>query len=1271
MTRLIARGINAMLLALLVFASVLWVWSGHNTSMGFVLQHAPDAFGPAKALSASQVNASVRKGGTIGELRWTSEGLHIRAVDVKIDYDLNSLLERRLDQVVLSIGQLHIDDKNARAEPMTPPSELTLPLPLDLRLQVKEFFWQGGSSALMTDLSLAYVFDGLTHRIDQGQFKLAAGSYSIQGELEATSPMRLKADARAQLRAPIPGSSQTQTLIARASLNGEIYLPESTLGLKVELDRIDGAAERGSSGLTGAAQVRLAATLAPWKAQPLVQVQAAWSALDLAMLWPQAPSTALSGQAEVKPASPASEQAWSAHIELHNKKLGPFDQNGFPLSRLKTMLVYQNAAWFVQDLQAQIAGGTLQAKGRYLKKDWQIEAVASQVQPRQLDTRLSGGPVSAQLRARQGEVGLAFDLDLNIVDGTGIQWTTWPLTLQSLQTTGSWQSPTLSLNKLRARSSEARLDGSGSYRVDSHGMAGQFDLEIPGLSVKVAGTAGPEQGQGSLRLRAGKIERGIAWLKRLPPLKTTLAQVNTRGDLELDASWQGGWKDLGKELQFDLGLKAAELQWQQASTGGSGSTPIELQKVQLKATGRPQAFEIGSFGQASVGPQRLQWSTQASARQTGSKAWQAEVNTLKLGWHRSSDAPAWSLVLAAPGQAGYEPLTISWRGEAGQSLWQLTPGQARIGGPLPGAVDLRWDASSASVQNSGQTFWQTSGSVPRLPMAWIEALSPKTLSELGLSSDLMLQARWEAAQDQSLHLKALLERSSGDLRLNINDTRQPSVAAELRELRMQLDLNERQVAGSFRWDSARAGRALMAFSTTLGNPLGPWHWPDDSPVAAGIQLQSPPAKAWSAFAPPGWRLQGMVDADITLEGTRANPIWRGQLRGRELAVRSLVHGLDLDRGEFKANLDGQTLRIESASIKGAGGSGGNAKLSGSMTWLTDSKVPELTSHLRADLKAELEEMRVSLRPDRRISASGNLAAHFDGRELSLTGAVQADHALITLPDDDTPALSDDVFVRKTRGQEAASLIRPSTITTDLPFAFRLAVDLSPGADFQIRGRGLEARLSGKLKLQSRGPGSTQLTGTLSTVGGVYQALGQRLNIEKGAMLFSGIVDNPGLDILAIRPQIPHRIGVQIGGNVLAPRVRLYADPELPEAEKLSWLLLGRSSGGSGGEAALMQQATMAMISSRIKQPTTTLAQSFGLDELGIQGKSSVAGREIDTASLTLGKRLSKDLYVAYEHSLAGTVGAFSVFYDLSSRVTVRAQAGEKSAIDLIYTLRYD
>jgi translocation and assembly module TamB len=57
--------------------------------------------------------------------------------------------------------------------------------------------------------------------------------------------------------------------------------------------------------------------------------------------------------------------------------------------------------------------------------------------------------------------------------------------------------------------------------------------------------------------------------------------------------------------------------------------------------------------------------------------------------------------------------------------------------------------------------------------------------------------------------------------------------------------------------------------------------------------------------------------------------------------------------------------------------------------------------------------------------------------------------------------------------------------------------------------------------------------------------------------------------------------------------------------------------------------------------------------------------------VTLGKRLSRDFYVAYEHSLAGTLGTFYIFYDLSRRFTLRAQTGEHSAVDLIFTLRYD
>ena len=35
------------------------------------------------------------------------------------------------------------------------------------------------------------------------------------------------------------------------------------------------------------------------------------------------------------------------------------------------------------------------------------------------------------------------------------------------------------------------------------------------------------------------------------------------------------------------------------------------------------------------------------------------------------------------------------------------------------------------------------------------------------------------------------------------------------------------------------------------------------------------------------------------------------------------------------------------------------------------------------------------------------------------------------------------------------------------------------------------------------------------------------------------------------------------------------------------------------------------------------------------------------------------------------MGVFYIFYDLSKRLTLRAQTGEQSAIDLIFTRRYD
>lgn len=58
------------------------------------------------------------------------------------------------------------------------------------------------------------------------------------------------------------------------------------------------------------------------------------------------------------------------------------------------------------------------------------------------------------------------------------------------------------------------------------------------------------------------------------------------------------------------------------------------------------------------------------------------------------------------------------------------------------------------------------------------------------------------------------------------------------------------------------------------------------------------------------------------------------------------------------------------------------------------------------------------------------------------------------------------------------------------------------------------------------------------------------------------------------------------------------------------------------------------------------------------------------AAMTLGKRLSQDFCLAYETSLRGTMGRLYLD-ELSQRLPLRAQAGEQSALDIIFRVRRD
>ena len=331
------------------------------------------------------------------------------------------------------------------------------------------------------------------------------------------------------------------------------------------------------------------------------------------------------------------------------------------------------------------------------------------------------------------------------------------------------------------------------------------------------------------------------------------------------------------------------------------------------------------------------------------------------------------------------------------------------------------------------------------------------------------------------------------------------------------------------------------------------------------------------------------------------------------------------------------------------------------------------------MQTQLRALRVLVRTDRQLTLSGDLQTRLDNGQFSVRGNLKTDRAVIILPDESAPSLGSDVVVRSAaKDRVEAEAAKRRTASEDAQTAKAqtakppdIAIGFDLGEDFAVQGRGLTTRLEGKLDIRSTALNAPpRISGEVRTVKGQYRAYSQRLDVETGIARFNGPYDNPALDILAIRPNISQRAGVQITGTAQSPRVRLYSEPALSDAETLSWVVLGRASASSGGESLLLQQAALALLG-RLGSgsPGGGLASHFGLDEIGFKGPGS--GGDVRESAVTLGKRLSKDFYLTYERSLSGTLGTLFIFYDLTRRLTLRGQAGQQSGIDLIYTVKYD
>jgi translocation and assembly module TamB len=1271
----------------LALAGALWIWSGTATSLSVSLAQLARWLPAGQTLEAKDVTGSLRSGGSMGWLRWQKGGLSVEVRDVAIAWSLRPLLGGELRLGLVTAKHLRIEDhRPSDPEERAPPTDLRLPLAVDIPFAIDSAEWVGATTVQATGLAGHYVFDSYSHTLFGGQAHISSGAYRVEGSLQAVAPMALAVQAEGAVQTTLPSSPTRLQVRAHATLRGALAGQDATLALQAELlpELVPG--RQGAPGKGRAMQASISAQLQPWHAQPVAQAKAQWQALDLATLWPQAPQTQLSGEATVSPQG----AGWQAGIELGNALSGPWDQQRLPLDKLDARVAYSNGQWNIQSLHATGAGGRVEAQGRVntAVSGWQAHAMLYGIHPAALDSRLGDTVLNGQITAQQGPGGIAFEAQLkavkerrkesskggqirpsakNLLDG---------LRIQSVQAQGLWSAPLLKLNTLSVQTDDARLQGQLTFNTLSRATQSKLSLGLPGAQATLAGELASTHGQGEWDLRIADAALASRWFKRLPGAPAPPGQASLQGNATFTGHWQGGWQNQGQALRLQSQLRAPRLDI--LANGPALTSAWLVRDGQIDLAGTLRDLTLSTRGQLATGTRQINLQAQAQGGRLREGEWRVQLNTAVLTAQDTQKPGTWSLKLN-------DRVTFHWKEGANTRALEASAGTAYLSGPIPGSSQLSWQAArwaQNTIEGKVRTQWRTQGRVADLPLAWLDLLGKSQMANLGLRGDLVFAGQWDASSSETLKLRALLERTSGDLELQTDSGPTGSLQAGVRDARLLVSTDGSQLSASLHWDSERAGQAQAQFSTRLQRQDGSWTWPMKAALAGKVKVQLPPVGIWSLLAPPGWRLRGTVDADAVLSGTRGAPQWRGTLAAQDLAVRSVVDGIDFSHGTLRATLNGQRLEIQEFSLQGAGGqSGGRLSINGFVLWQpqppsapngTDQTT--LVQGLRMELQATAQALRLSARADRRLVVSGTLSAQLSDARLALRGLLKADRALWVLPDDTAPRLGDDVVVR----MSGAEVARTQAGTTPAPtlggvdFITDIAITLDLGPDFQVRGRGISTRLAGTLNLSQFGRDlSPRVKGTLNTEQGRYQAYGQNLEIERGLLRFVGPYDNPALDVLAIRPNLPQRVGVQITGTAQSPVVRLYAEPSLPEAEILAWLVLGRSGANDGAETAVLQQAALSLLGGKGKGLSGGLAQTLGLDELAVRGDGANNIDGTTSATVLVGKRLSRDFYLTYERGLSGTLGTLSIFYDLSRRFALRAQRGEQSAIDLIYTLLFD
>ncbi len=393
---------------------------------------------------------------------------------------------------------------------------------------------------------------------------------------------------------------------------------------------------------------------------------------------------------------------------------------------------------------------------------------------------------------------------------------------------------------------------------------------------------------------------------------------------------------------------------------------------------------------------------------------------------------------------------------------------------------------------------------------------------------------------------------------------------------------------------------------------------------------------------------GHVTLKAAIGGTLRQPTIDGTVALRDAAVRLPAAGIRVTGISVEATTrDGRSATIRGELHAG----GGSIRLDGEAGW-PSSKTWQATLALRGNdfQAADLPMARVWVSPELRLVARP--------RRIEVNGELfvpKAEIRLKRLPETAITPSADVYFLDADTRTEQSRLQVYSRIVLRLGKAVRL------------RGFGLDARLAGKLVITESPDQAISGDGSLKVAEGHYEALGQKLEIERGELYWNGPFNSPGLNLRAVRKAEGITTGLEIRGSIQQPESRIFSDPVMDETNALAYLITGKPLGATSAADSDMLLTAVARLG--LKGSATLvddLRRRAGLDVLAIQ-----PGEELQQSALVIGKYLSPRFYLEYTTSLFEEASVLSIRYKLNRYLKLQAESSDKrQAIDLIYEIEH-